>query len=366
MQVLQHDQLINIKKSDLPKWVSEEVFPIFDQVMRPEMQVRIGVSTGVDSMVLASLLLIWCQQNTFPQQQIHILHCNHKLRMQSENEVAYVQEFFAGLHVQIFERSDMIAQTENDLREWRYRCFSVDLMDEVPLEQCVLFLGHHLEDRIESTFLNCIRGATLQGFKTMQILQDCHPLFPGKICRPLLGIKKEEIIAFCEQFGIRYFEDETNADLLTSQRNFLRQEIIGKLKEMHDGKSRFLESMKQVYTELDKWYEKSDYGSEEIFYEIPTFPARNMEYAYRIGGDHYDIVRIWKRLRIAKNLRDSQIQEWKKWTKETKSGWKAFQGWYFFFHEQQLFVMKPFTELDGKQRVFWTEYVEVEQTITKL
>lgn len=63
---------------------------------------------------------------------------------------------------------------------------------------------------------------------------QAHPLVPKiPVCRPLLTITKPQIIDFCKQFAITFFEDETNADMLTSQRNFLRQEIIGKLVSMN-------------------------------------------------------------------------------------------------------------------------------------
>jgi tRNA(Ile)-lysidine synthase TilS/MesJ len=62
----------------------------------------------------------------------------------------------------------------------------------------------------------------------MQILQT-HPLLPFPVCRPLLNSTKSQIIAFCEQFGIQYFADETNTNLATSQRNQLRHDILEKL-----------------------------------------------------------------------------------------------------------------------------------------
>jgi tRNA(Ile)-lysidine synthase TilS/MesJ len=63
----------------------------------------------------------------------------------------------------------------------------------------------------------------------MQMLQ-AHPLLPNiQVGRPLLKITKPHLVAFCKQFNIISFEDETNADVMTSQRNFLRHEIIEKL-----------------------------------------------------------------------------------------------------------------------------------------
>jgi tRNA(Ile)-lysidine synthase TilS/MesJ len=68
----------------------------------------------------------------------------------------------------------------------------------------------------------------------MQLLQQHHLLGGAWMCRPLLQSTKPQIIAFCQQIGISYFEDETNTNLATSQRNFLRHEIIEKLVRMNN------------------------------------------------------------------------------------------------------------------------------------
>jgi tRNA(Ile)-lysidine synthase len=131
------------------------------------------------------------------------------------------------MDVQIFKRPATIKTTEKALRERRYQCFTSSFMKGKKEE--FLMLGHHLEDRIESTFLNTIRGAGLKGFLNMQTLQS-HPLVPNmQVGRPLLRITKPHLIAFCKQFNILFFEDATNTDMMISQRNLIRHEIIEKL-----------------------------------------------------------------------------------------------------------------------------------------
>ena len=366
MQGLQtHHQLHKIKKSELPSWVIEEVFPIFEEVLSSEMSVIVGVSGGVDSMSVACLLLLWYQDKGFALDRVQIVHCNHKMRKQSEEEAAYVKEFFSWLKVQIFERTEEVLCREKALREWRYGCFKNVCYSNhkggssnppyPPFKKgAVLLLGHHLEDRIESSFLNAVRGCGFKGFLNMQVLQEVHPLFGGAVCRPLLNVTKQQIIGFCEQFGVRYFEDETNADLLTSQRNFLRKEVIQRLVGMNGGKSRFLESMKQVYEEIEGEVHQ---GVHKLV-PIPTFPSRNAEYGYRVWGSA-NILQLRHHLGIATNLRSSQVEEWTKWLEVTRSGRKEFHGVYFFFHEGELYVIKA-----GKR--FWKAYVGEEKKITKL
>jgi tRNA(Ile)-lysidine synthase TilS/MesJ len=96
MQGLSHvTALKNIKKADLPSRVLEEVFPIFETVISSEMELVIGVSGGVDSMTLACLLILRWYDKKFPFQHLHIVHCNHQIRKQSEKEAEYISMFFA-------------------------------------------------------------------------------------------------------------------------------------------------------------------------------------------------------------------------------------------------------------------------------
>jgi tRNA(Ile)-lysidine synthase TilS/MesJ len=96
MQELSHfTALKNIKKADLPSWVLEEVFPIFETVISAETELLVGVSSGVDSMTLACLLLLRWYDKGFSFQQLHIVHCNHQIRAQSKQEATYLSTFFA-------------------------------------------------------------------------------------------------------------------------------------------------------------------------------------------------------------------------------------------------------------------------------
>lgn len=131
MQVLQNIQALQyLKKSDLPKRTLREIFPIFEQYIPKNDNIAIAVSSGVDSMCLASLLIFRFQQNKFPLSNIHIIHCNHKLRTQSEEEEQYVKQFFEGTNIHIFHRDKKEKADEKSLRNRRYQCFSQTLEQE--------------------------------------------------------------------------------------------------------------------------------------------------------------------------------------------------------------------------------------------
>jgi tRNA(Ile)-lysidine synthase len=125
-----------------------------------------------------------------------------------------------------------------------------------------LVFGHNLTDRIESTFLNLLRGANLNGFLAMQVQED-HHLLSGlsaeigtKVLRPLLEITKDEITNICERNKIPFITDPTNKDTTTSLRNKLRNKVLPELYKLANKQTKttnsFIESMKNIYRQLEQ------------------------------------------------------------------------------------------------------------------
>lgn len=149
------------KASDFSSFFEQEriqrVFQKFETYIHDRIGLTVGVSGGVDSMSMICLVLARFQKNNYDFQRIHIVHCNHKIREQSEIEAQYLKTFFQGLPFFYFEReteNKTLKSDENSLRKRRYDCFyKVCKQEHAPL----LLTGHHLEDRIETSFLNCMR-----------------------------------------------------------------------------------------------------------------------------------------------------------------------------------------------------------------
>lgn len=101
-------------------------------------------------------------------------------------------------------------------REIRYQWF-----EEIRQHhQCdFIVTGHHFQDNAETILLNLLRGCGLKGIMGMQILDQQRRLF-----RPLLQVRKQEILAFAERNKLEWREDKSNQDNYY-QRNFLRNQI---------------------------------------------------------------------------------------------------------------------------------------------
>lgn len=78
--------------------------------------------------------------------------------------------------------------------------------------------GHHQDDQAETILFRLLRGSGVRGLAAMRACE------PGRL-RPLLGVRREEIVAYARAQGLSWVEDESNADSRFT-RNFLRNEVL--------------------------------------------------------------------------------------------------------------------------------------------
>lgn len=175
--------------------------------------VLVAVSGGVDSMVLLHL----CQRVGLKPMAAH---ANFKLRNEeSEADEALVLEACQNLHIPVFTKvlslQDQSSNIQGKARQLRYHWFS-ELIEENSL-RCI-FTAHHLDDRLETFFINFLRGTGLKGLKSI-------PERNIRIYRPLLHERKSELIAYANENKFRWREDASNQKDVYL-RNRIRQQII--------------------------------------------------------------------------------------------------------------------------------------------
>jgi tRNA(Ile)-lysidine synthase len=167
----------------------------------------VGVSAGVDSMVLLHLL---CALRQAFGLSLVVAHINHGLRpAESEKEAELVQREserlglifeYGRLNVKEFQRAEGFSLQEA-ARELRFRFFNVLLQKHGANK---IALGHNADDQVETVLLRLIRGSGLRGLKGML------PIREGKVIRPLLEVWKREVESFAEEKKIPYLLDSSN------------------------------------------------------------------------------------------------------------------------------------------------------------
>jgi tRNA(Ile)-lysidine synthase len=113
---------------------------------------------------------------------------------------------------------------------------------------CIL-TAHHLNDSIETLLMNFFKGTGITGL---------HGILPkqGKIIRPLLFAKKEELKKFAEENNLKWVEDSSN-ELDKYSRNFLRHNIIPALTEIYPNLTDNLANNIERFKEIEILYHQS-------------------------------------------------------------------------------------------------------------
>lgn len=138
-------------------------------------------------------------------------HCNFHLRgEESMRDERFVTDLCRSLNVPLIKIdfdvdayiNDHHVSTEMACRELRYTWFRV----ECRRQGCqYIAVGHHLDDNIETVFLNMMRGTGITGLSGIKARN-------GNIIRPLLCVKRAEILQFLNEIGQSYVTDSTNLE----------------------------------------------------------------------------------------------------------------------------------------------------------
>ncbi|WP_246098527.1 tRNA lysidine(34) synthetase TilS [Saccharibacillus brassicae] len=194
----------------------------------------VAVSGGPDSMALLHLLHGLSQRRNL---RLVCAHVNHGLRPEeSAAEAERVREAAdrLGLPFELGEpdvggyKREARLGTQAAARELRYRF----LRDAARRHGAsAIALAHHADDQAETVLLHLLRGSGTGGLGGMRRVREWDGV---RLVRPLLGFGKADLIAFCEQNGIGYVTDSSNArpDYV---RNRIRLETIPHL-ESYNGK----------------------------------------------------------------------------------------------------------------------------------
>ncbi len=193
-------------------------------LFEPKDRVLLAVSGGVDSMVMVHLFI----DAGF---EFGVAHCNFQLRgKDSEHDQAFVADYCHKRGIPFFtenfspknyaEESGMSLQMA--ARELRYAWFTKVLERE---NYHWLATAHHLNDNIETVMFRWVNGGGLDQLTGI-------PLKNERVIRPLLFATRSEIDKYALDYKIKWREDSSNASDDYS-RNFIRHEVIPKLKEIN-------------------------------------------------------------------------------------------------------------------------------------
>lgn len=107
-------------------------------------------------------------------------------------------------------------------------------------------VAHHLDDQAETVLHNLVRGAGLRGLAGMENRRN-------HVIRPLLSIKREDILKWLKQHDIPYVTDSTNADPHYT-RNRIRSTVLPELREINPEASAHIAHSAALLREADTYF----------------------------------------------------------------------------------------------------------------
>lgn len=194
----------------------------------PAPRYRVAFSGGLDSTVLLHLLA--AARAALPG-DLCAAHVNHGIHPQSGDWAGHCARVCEALGVplavlEVDARPVPGASPEARARRLRYEALAGCLgQDEM------LLTAHTLDDQAETVLLQLFRGAGPAGLAAMPALRA---LGAGRHGRPLLEVPREAVRAWAAERNLSFIEDTSNQDL-RFDRNFLRHEILPRLRQRWPG-----------------------------------------------------------------------------------------------------------------------------------
>ena len=239
--------------------------PLNREEIRPGDRVCAAVSGGADSV---AMLLLLHAANRLPRNALGVglsaVHVHHGLRgEEADADLAFVQALCLRLEVPLHVHRTSVPErvaasrgagraetVEEAARHLRYEVFA-GLIAQGHADS--VLTAHTLDDQAETVLMKLLRGAWTEG------LSGIHPVVrvegakagavggtrSGKIVRPLLGVRRGELIAYLESQEQAWRTDSSNADEAFT-RNRVRHHLLPILREYNPAIDRTLANLAEL------------------------------------------------------------------------------------------------------------------------
>ncbi len=189
-------------------------------------KILVAFSGGADSVFLLHFLIKYKRRLGI---EIAAFHLNHKFRGKSaDKDEKFCAEFCRKYRVEYYKVSKDVkafakkkkVSVEEAGREIRYREL-IKTANKISADK--IATAHNASDNVETILLNLIKGTGVKGLAGIPVKRE-------NIIRPILRLSADEIRNYLKKNKIDYRFDKSNLDS-DYERNFLRNEIIPKLKK---------------------------------------------------------------------------------------------------------------------------------------
>jgi tRNA(Ile)-lysidine synthase len=213
--------------------LSRQLEMCFSSISAEIERVVLAFSGGVDSCVLLHSL----QSKSRPY-KVELWHINHGLQdIAGKMEVfckSVADKYKLDIEVSHLTLDPDAGNLESKARQARY-----ELFERVLTPADCLLTAHHADDQAETLLQNMLRGSGSAGLRGIAYQKSVGR---STLLRPLLDISRTEILAYAKKYRLEWYDDPSNASLRFN-RNYLRHQVIPKIKDRWPG---YLDSIRSV------------------------------------------------------------------------------------------------------------------------
>ena len=195
-------------------------------------------------------------------------HLNHGIRRNSGRDEKFCRKLCKKLEV-IFETEKVslrgVSNLEEKARNLRYEFFE-NLKKKYNAKY--ILTGHHLNDSIETVFLNLTRGCSLSGLTGISDQKY--------VLRPLKNITKDDILKYLKKHKIKCVIDSTNKQNKYSL-NKIRNLVITVLKKINPSLEKTFKKNMENFEKIHRFLEDEarKFLGKKLEFDVKKFKAKN-------------------------------------------------------------------------------------------
>ncbi len=239
-------------------------------------KILLAVSGGADSTALMYALCAIKAENILSGDTLYA-HINHQLRgSESDGDEAFVIAQADKLNLAVTTRRvDVLGfARKNKLSiEMAARKLRIEsLLDIAKANNCNwVATAHQKDDNAETVIHRLVRGTGFRGLGGIWPLRR----FAGGIgfVRPLLCVRRDEIVKYLRKRNLKWREDHTNVDC-TYRRNFIRHRLLPALQQQCSGS--IVEQLAELSQSAQKFYSLVCNEAEKVWPQSAVRTADNI------------------------------------------------------------------------------------------
>ena len=233
------------------KYIKEE------HMIKGSEKILVGLSGGADSVCL---LYVLRKLTGSDKKRICACHIEHGIRGEnSKKDEEFVRrlckEWDTELYVKNFDVPSLAKKwgmgLEEAGRRVRYEAFE-EISKKAGCEE--IALAHHADDNAETVIFNLVRGTGLYGLCGIPPVRD-------KFIRPLLCVRKQDIIRALDSINRDFCVDESNEDTSYS-RNLVRHKILPVLEQLNTNAVMHMQKSSEILRQTGEYL--TDTGRYEL------------------------------------------------------------------------------------------------------